>query len=56
MSQVPDAVGTVVCAPNDGWRYHPKHAEQISDKINCVALHLAGYILEYFYDAQIHER
>jgi regulator of RNase E activity RraA len=20
--------GTVVCAPDDGWRYHPKHVEQ----------------------------
>jgi len=23
--QIPDAVDTVVCAPDDGWRYHPKH-------------------------------
>ena len=26
--QVPDTVNTVVCAPDDGWRYHPKHVEQ----------------------------
>ena len=26
--QIPDAVDTVVCAPDDGWRYHPKHVEQ----------------------------
>jgi hypothetical protein len=26
-----DAVGTVVCAPDDGWKYHPKHVEQFSD-------------------------
>jgi len=38
--QIPDAVDTVVCAPNDGWRYHPKHVEQFPDKINCVKLHL----------------
>jgi hypothetical protein len=25
--QIPDAVDTVVCAPDDGWRYHPKHVE-----------------------------
>jgi len=29
--QIPDAVDTVVCAPDDGWRYHPKHAEQFPD-------------------------
>jgi hypothetical protein len=29
--QIPDAVDTVVCAPDDGWRYHPKHVEQFSD-------------------------
>jgi hypothetical protein len=34
---------TVVCAPDDGWRYHPKHVEQFPDKINCVTLHLVGY-------------
>ena len=26
--------------------YHPKHAEQFPDKINCVTLHLVGRILE----------
>ena len=31
MWQIPDAVDTVVCAPNDGWRYHPKHVEQFPD-------------------------
>ena len=49
------AVDTVVCAPDDGWRYHSKHVEQFSDKINCVTLHLVGYILEYCYVARIHE-
>ena len=29
--QVPDVVDTVVCAPDDGWRYHPKHVEQFPD-------------------------
>ena len=41
---LPDAVDTAVCAPDDRWRYHPKHVEQFSDKINCVTLHLVGYI------------
>jgi hypothetical protein len=26
--QIPDAVDTVVCAPDNGWLYHPKHVEQ----------------------------
>jgi len=42
----PDAVDTAVCAPDDGWRYHPKHVEQFPVKINCVTLHLVGHILE----------
>ena len=29
--QVSDAVDTVVCAPDDGWRYHPKHVQQFQD-------------------------
>jgi hypothetical protein len=29
--QIPDAVDTVVCALDDGWKYHPKHVEQVSD-------------------------
>jgi hypothetical protein len=48
--QIPDAVGTVVCAPYDGWRYHPKHVEHFSDKINGVSFHLVGYILKYLPD------
>jgi hypothetical protein len=44
--QIPDVVDTVVCAPNDGWRYYPKHVKQFPDKINCVTLYLVGYILE----------
>jgi hypothetical protein len=31
MWQIPDAVDTVVCAPDDGWRYQPKHVEQFPD-------------------------
>ena len=50
------AVDTVVCAPDNGWRYHPKYVEQFPNKINCVMLHLVEYILEYYYDARTHER
>ena len=41
---MPDAVDTV-CAPDNGWSYHPKHIEQFPDKINCAALHLIGYMI-----------
>jgi hypothetical protein len=51
--QIPDAVDTVVCAPDDGWRYQPKHAEQFPDKINCVKLHLVGYILECYLECLV---
>jgi hypothetical protein len=29
--QIPDAVDAVVCAHDDGWKYHPKHVEQFPD-------------------------
>ena len=53
--RVPDAVDTFVCVPDDGWRNHPKHVEQFPDKINCVTLHIVGYVLEYSYNARTHE-
>jgi len=44
--QIPDAVDTVVCAPDDEWWYHPKHVEQFPDKINCARFNLVEHILE----------
>jgi hypothetical protein len=47
--------------------YHPKHVDQFTHThththihiiyiyINCVTLHLFGYIFEYIYDARFHE-
>jgi hypothetical protein len=29
--QIPDAVDTVVCAPDDVWKYHTKHVEEFPD-------------------------
>jgi hypothetical protein len=29
--RTPDAVDTLVCAPDDGWKYHPKHVEHFPD-------------------------
>jgi hypothetical protein len=42
--QIPDAVDTVVCAPDDGWKYHPKHVEQFPDvnklcNVNILTMH-----------------
>jgi hypothetical protein len=55
--QIPDAVvDTVLCAPDDGWSYHPKHVQQFPDKNKFVMLHLVGYRLEYIYDTQTHKR
>ena len=28
---MPDTVDTVIQAPDDRWRYHPKHVEQCAD-------------------------
>jgi hypothetical protein len=28
---IADALDTVICAPDDGWKYHPKHVEQFPD-------------------------
>ena len=36
---MPDTVDTVLRAPDDGWKYHPKHVEQLTDinKLYAVA-------------------
>jgi len=31
-----DAVDTVICVTDVGWRDNPKHVQQFRDKINCV--------------------
>jgi hypothetical protein len=54
--QIPEAVDTVVCAPDDGWRHHPKHVELFPD-INKLFKFASCwiYILEYIWDARTHE-
>ena len=54
---MPDAVDTVVCAPEDGWRNHPKYVEQFPE-INklCNVASCWIYISEYTYDARKPER
>jgi hypothetical protein len=44
--QIPDAVDTVVCAPDDGWNYHPIHVEQFPD-INNLRNVACCWIYEY---------
>jgi hypothetical protein len=43
---VPDAVDTVVCAPDDGWKYHLKHVEQFAD-INKLCNVASCWIYKY---------
>jgi hypothetical protein len=43
---MPDAVDTVVCAPNDGWKYQPKHVQQFPD-INKLCEIASCWIYEY---------
>ena len=31
VSIMPDTVDTVICAADDGWRYHPNHVEEFAD-------------------------
>jgi hypothetical protein len=44
--QIPDAVDTVVCAPDDEWKYHPKHVEQFPD-INKLCDVATCWVYEY---------
>jgi hypothetical protein len=44
--KIPDAADTVVCAPDDGWKYHPKHVQQFPD-INKLCDVASCWIYEY---------
>ena len=46
--QIPDDADTVVCAPDDGWRYHPKYVEQFPD-INKLCI-VASYWIYVCWD------
>jgi hypothetical protein len=46
LKQIPDAVDTVVCASDDGWKYHPKHVEQFPD-INKLSIVASCWIYKY---------
>jgi len=42
---VPEALVTVLCTPDDGYGWHPKHIEWTCRKIDCFVLHLVGQSL-----------
>jgi hypothetical protein len=44
--QIPDAVDRAVCAPDDRWKYHPKHVKQFPD-INKLCNVVSCWIYEY---------
>jgi len=44
--KIPDAVDTVVSAPDVGWKYHPKHVEQFPD-INKLCNVASCWIYDY---------
>jgi hypothetical protein len=41
---VPEAVVTVLCTPDDGCGWHPKHVEWTCWIIDCFVLHLIGQL------------
>jgi hypothetical protein len=50
---ISDAVDTVVCAPDDRWKYHPKSIEQFPDinklcKVVSCWIYILGYISAFF--------
>ena len=44
---VPDAVDTFVRAPDDGWKYRPKHVEQFADTNKLSIVVSSWTITEY---------
>jgi hypothetical protein len=53
--QEPDAVITVICAPDDGW-LPPKTRRAVNrNVINCIQSHLVGQLLTLIHDARTHE-
>jgi len=46
---MPDTVDTVICAPDDGWRYHPKHVEQFADLHKLYIVAYCWIIIDTFY-------
>jgi hypothetical protein len=41
---------------DDGWKYHPKHVEQVSDINKLCNVASCSIYIEYTYDARTHKR
>jgi len=50
-----EAVVTVLCTPDDGCGWHPKHVEWTCRIIDCFVLHLVGQLLIQISDARNHK-
>jgi len=51
VSLIPDTVDAVLCAPDDGWGYHPKHVEQLTDLNKLYPVASCWIIIAILYDA-----
>jgi len=46
---MPDTVDTVTCAPDDGWRHHPKHVEKFADINKLYIVAFCWTIIDTYY-------
>jgi len=46
---LPDTVDTVIWAPDDGWRHHPKHVEQFTDINKLYIVASCWIIIDTYY-------
>jgi len=46
---MPDTVDTVIWAPDDRWRYHPKHVEQFADINKLYIVASCWIIIDTYY-------
>jgi len=49
---MPDTVDTVLWAPDDGWRYHTKHDEQLTALNKLYSVATSWIIIDMLYDAR----
>jgi hypothetical protein len=56
---LPDAVDTALCAPDDGWKYQPKHVQQfpyvnkLCNVVSCWIYEYTGILLGVHYSLHI---
>jgi len=49
VSIMPDTADTLIWAPGDGWRYHPKHVEQFTDINKLYIVTSCWIIIDTYY-------